>query len=238
MLNVTMLPILEDNYTYIIQSGDKIAVIDPGDATPIIDTLEQKNLTLDYIFITHHHWDHTDGASALINKYACDLYAPKKEKNKIESITKTLKHGDNFEFGDELCTVIETPGHTMGHICFHFAQSKILFSADTLFHMGCGRLFEGDANDLFLSFERLRELPDDTTVYCGHEYSLSNAKFCNHVAPESNSILKRYQEIKALRKEDTPTIPTTIAIEKQINLFFMAETAQDLKRLRDQKDKF
>ena len=236
MLNVTLIPILEDNYTYIIQSGDDVGIIDPGDAKPIINKLEELDLTPNYIFNTHHHWDHVNGNKKIKDKYNCRLVAPQEEQDKIKDIDIGLSHGEMFQFGDETIEAIKVSGHTNGHICFYFHNSKILFSGDALFSMGCGRLFEGSAADLFEGFQHLKKLPDDTQIYCGHEYTLTNANFCLSVEPDNMDIISRTEEIKSLRSAQKPTIPTTIELEKQTNLFFRAKTAQDLKVLRDLKD--
>ena len=237
MLNVTLIPILEDNYTYIIQSGNDVGIVDPGDAAPIINKLEELDLTPNYIFNTHHHWDHVNGNKKIKDKYNCRLVAPQEEQDKIKDIDIGLSHGEMFQFGGDTIEVIKVSGHTNGHICFYFQNSKILFSGDALFAMGCGRLFEGNATDLFEGFQHLKKLPDDTQVYCGHEYTLTNANFCLSVEPDNTDIISRTEEIKSLRAAQQPTIPTTIALEKQTNLFFRAKTAKDLKILRDLKDK-
>ncbi len=237
MLNVTLIPILEDNYAYIIQSGDDVGIVDPGDAAPIINKLEELGLTPNYIFNTHHHWDHVNGNKKIKDKYNCRLIAPKEEQDKIKNTDIGLNHGEFFQFSGETIEVIKVSGHTKGHICFYFQNSKTLFSGDALFAMGCGRLFEGSATDLFEGFEYLKNLPDDTQIYCGHEYTLTNANFCLSVESDNLDIINRTEEIKSLISAQQPTIPTTIALEKQTNLFFRAKTAQDLKILRDLKDK-
>ena len=194
------------------------------------------DLTPNYIFNTHHHWDHVNGNKKIKDKYNCRLVAPQEEQDKIKDIDIGLSHGEMFQFGGDTIEVIKVSGHTNGHICFYFQNSKILFSGDALFAMGCGRLFEGNATDLFEGFQHLKKLPDDTQVYCGHEYTLTNAKFCLSVEPDNTDIISRAEEIKALLAAQQPTIPTTIALEKQTNLFFRAKTAESLRNLRDLKD--
>lgn len=236
MLKVTLIPILEDNYSYIIQSGDVVGIIDPSEAKPIIEFLEKNNLTPSFIFNTHHHWDHVNGNKKIKAKYNCKIIGSDKEKNKIPDIDTPLFDGDIFKFGNETIKIIGTAGHTSGHICFFFKEAKVLFSGDTLFSLGCGRLFEGTAQQLYNSFERLKQLPDDTKIYCGHEYTLENSEFCIQVDPDNKKLIERIREAKNLRNKNQPTIPTTLAQEKETNSFLRAKSAEELKKLRELKD--
>lgn len=238
MLDVTLLPILDDNYTYIIRAGDQVGLVDVGDAAPVLEYLEDHNLTPNVIFTTHHHWDHINGNQDIMDKYDVKLIAPEKDKHRIPNISKGVNDGDTFNFGDETVHVIETPGHTSNHIVFWFESSNILFSADTLFAMGCGRLFEGTPKEMFQSFEKLRALPDETIIYCGHEYSLSNGEFALTIEPENQDIIDTMQKFKTLRKSNHPTIPTTMAQEKKTNIFMRAENSETFQKYRDLKDKF
>jgi len=148
-------------------------------------------------------------------------------------------YSDTFSFGsNETIHIIETPGHTMGHICYYFENANILFSGDTLFSMGCGRLFEGTSDDMFESFEKLKKLPDDCLVYCGHEYTLSNAKFCIENDRDNQKLQKRYEEVFSLRDKGLATIPTTIGLEKETNIFMRCNTPEEFKKYRDLKDSF
>lgn len=236
MLSVTLLPILSDNYCYLLHGAHSLAIIDAGDAAPVIDYLESNALTPTHIFNTHHHGDHVGGNKTLKEKYNIPLFAPALEAEKIGNVTTPLHDSDIIHFDGEEIHIITTAGHTMGHICFHAPQSKILFSGDTLFSMGCGRLFEGSAEEMFHSLQRLKALPDNTKIYCGHEYTQTNAKFClSHDA--SNSDLKqRYKEVKNLRTQNKPTLPTTIGLEKQTNIFLRAPDAATFQHLRTLKD--
>lgn len=234
-ISVNLIPILNDNYAYLLQGGGQVAVVDPGEAEPIIDYLETHDLRLDVILNTHHHYDHIDGNAELIQKYGATLIAPAIEP-RIENADIRVGEGDEFELCGEMFQVIETPAHTNGHICFYAPTSGIVFTGDTLFALGCGRLFEGSAEELFAAFEKLRALPDDTRVYCGHEYTLGNAEFCAAQAPDNQAIQARLKDVKAIRERGEPTLPTTIGLEKQTNLFFMAENAEELARLRKLKD--
>ncbi|MCF6296004.1 MAG: hydroxyacylglutathione hydrolase [Flavobacteriaceae bacterium] len=239
MINVQIIPILRDNYTYLIRSENGLtAIIDPGEANPVIDVLEAQGLTLDYILNTHHHGDHTDGNTALKGKYNAQIVAPAKEARAIKDVDIALHEGDRFEFGDDSAHIIETPGHTAGGICFYFKQSGIVFTGDTLFSLGCGRLFEGTAQDMFASFQKLRALPDDTKVYCGHEYTRGNAGFCLSQDRENPALKARIEQVKDLRANNQPTLPTTIELEKETNIFMKAKSAEEFSALRQKKDSF
>lgn len=238
-MKITIIPTLSDNYTYLLESKDgNTAIVDAGEAQPIINALESRNLRLDTIFCTHHHYDHIDGIPALKETYSATLIAPEKDKHRIPNIDQTVKDGDIITWGNEPIHIIETPGHTTGHICLHAPQSKALFCADTLFSMGCGRLFEGTAQDMHRSLQKLAALPGDTNIYPGHEYTLSNAEFCNQIEPKNPAIEARLQQVKALRAANKPTIPATLDEEKQTNLFLNTKTAEQFAQLRSIKDNF
>ncbi len=238
MLDVTILPILSDNYAYIFKIGETVGIVDPGEAAPIIDYLELNNLKPDYILITHHHFDHVDGIEQIKSKYNCIVIGPTAEQSKIYGIDKRVCETDTLDINGEDVQIIETAGHTMGHICYYFKNSKVLFSGDTLFAMGCGRLFEGTAKDMFHSFKKLRALPNDTTVYCGHEYTIDNAKFCLSVDGDNAALIERAKEVQTIRDNNKPTIPTTMGLEKKTNVFMRCDTAQEFKKYRDLKDNF
>ncbi len=237
-LSVKLIPILDDNYAYILKSENEIAIVDPGQAQPIIDYCEKNNLTPHYIFNTHHHWDHTDGNEELAQKYSLKIIAPLSEKQKIASIDMGLKDGSIFKFGDTSFKAIETKGHTQGHLCFWFENEKILFSGDMIFGLGCGRPIEGSAEDLFKSFQKLSFLHDETLIYCGHEYTQTNAEFSLFVEPKNNTILKRMVDIKSKREKNIPTIPTTMKLERETNLFMQAKDLETFKSLRNARNKF
>lgn len=238
MLDVTLIPVLNDNYAYILRSGNDIAVVDPGEAEPLIQYLEENNLKPSIIFNTHHHTDHIAGNEAIKEKYGCNILAPEKDKHRISGIDETLQEGDELKFGDENLHIMETPGHTSGHICLWFPDSRVLFSGDTMFAMGCGRAFEGTSEQLFHAFERFKRMPEDTKIYCGHEYTLSNGEFCLSVDPDNIDLQHRMIEVTEMRKAGTPTIPSTIGLEKKTNAFMRAQTPEEFKKHRDSKDKF
>lgn len=239
MITVTLIPILNDNYAYLIETDcGKNAIIDPGVAKPIIDLLEHKNLALDFILNTHHHWDHTNGNDELMHKYNATIAAPNKEANDIKNVTHFLHDKDIFMLGHEELHIIETPGHTRGGICYYAKESHTLFTGDTLFSMGCGRLFEGTAEDMFTSFQKIKSLPDDTLIYCGHEYTKGNAGFCLAQDKNNGALNERIHHVKSLRNQGEPTIPVTLAIEKETNIFMKAKSAEEFATLRFKKDNF
>lgn len=239
MIRVTLIPVLDDNYAYLLQSEDGlVGVVDPGEAPPVIDYLEQHNLKLDYIFNTHHHGDHIGGNAALMEHYGAKLVGSKAEEARIPGMDILLGEGDAFAFGDEDFQILETPGHTHGHICFYAPQSEILFAGDTLFAMGCGRVFESSMEQMFASLQKLKALPLSTRLYCGHEYTLSNAKFCAHADTGNPYIQKRLIEVQALREKNTPTLPSTLVQEHKTNVFLRARTAEEFAALRTAKDSF
>jgi len=221
MLNVTLVPILNDNYAYILQSGDKVGVLDAGDADPIFEKLEELNLKPDTLFVTHHHWDHVNGNKKLIEKYGCDYFT-----------------ADQTMFGNDTVKIIETPGHTKDHICFYFPDSHVIFTADTLFSMGCGRMFEGTPEEFYNSIQKIKALPGETLIYCGHEYTKTNGEFCLSVDPDNTVLQDRMDKVTKLRAQNKPTIPTTIGQETQTNIFMKAQNVDAFARYRKLKDNF
>lgn len=240
MMKIDMIPIISDNYAYYVESDDGVgAIIDPGEAAPIIAYLKAHNKTPSYIINTHHHWDHVNGNPKLQTLYDLPIAAPEKEISSVKgNVTIPLNDGDIFNIGNAQAHIIETPGHTRAGICLHFPEAKAVFTGDTLFSMGCGRLFEGTAADMYRSFQKLAALPDDTLVYCGHEYTKGNAGFCLAQDRENPALKKRIEEVKALRAQDKPTIPTTIGQEKATNIFMKAKSAEEFAALRQKKDNF
>lgn len=240
MITVQIIPILSDNYAFFIESSDgTTAIIDPGEADPILQYVTDHNKTLDFIINTHHHWDHVNGNPKIQKTTSAKLVAPAKEAHHIKgNIDIALHDGDVFTLGADQATIMETPGHTAGGLCFHFKDSGIVFTGDTLFSMGCGRLFEGTATDMFGSFQKLRALPEDTLVYCGHEYTKGNAGFCLSQDRDNEDLKTRIEEVKTLRADNKPTIPTTIGLEVKTNIFMKAKSAEEFAALRQKKDKF
>lgn len=236
-MTIQLIPILKDNYAYLITGkNDEVMIIDPGEAAPISEALEKQNLRLTHILNTHHHWDHTDGNLELKEKYGCKIIGPEKDRARIPGIDEGLNEGDVFTWQDCNFEVIETPGHTLGHICFYEPELKTLFSGDTLFSMGCGRLFEGTAEQMWNSFEKILKLPDETLIYCGHEYTLGNAKFCLEIEPENADLQKRYAEARELRRAGQPTLPVSLETEKKTNVFLRAGSMNKFREIREIKD--
>lgn len=241
MIKVDIIPINNDyfNYSYLLTAENgETALIDPCEAAPIIDFLDGKGVSeLNFLINTHHHWDHTDGNAEILERYAPKHVGPAKEEHIIGKFDTALHDSDVFVFGGENIQIIETPGHTAGHICFYAPDSKLLFAGDTIFSMGCGRLFEGTAEDMWHSFEKLMALPDDTALYCGHEYTLPNAKFCLEIEPDNQDLQSRHEDVKALRRKKQPTLPSSIGLEKKTNVFLRAGSAKKFAELRALKDK-
>jgi hydroxyacylglutathione hydrolase len=237
-LEIELLPILGDNYCFLLHEPkqDVMAVVDPGAAVPVAARLEERGGRLDWILITHHHADHTGGVLELKQRYGCRVAGPAAEAEKVPGLDLPLNEGDNFALGAEPATIIATPGHTKGHISFHFPESKAVFCGDTLFALGCGRLFEGDAQTMWTSLEKLMALSDATRVYCGHEYTSSNARFALSVDAKNKQLQSRAAAIEALRAQNEPTVPSTIGLERSTNPFVRAGNAKAFGRLRALKD--
>lgn len=213
-----------DNFGVLVHDPEtgQTASIDAPDAAAVEAAAVRRGWNITHIFTTHHHIDHVEGNLALKEQYGLEIIGPVNEAVAIPGLDKTMGDGDSFLFGDHTVDVIETPGHTAGHICYHFVDDKLLFAADTLFALGCGRLFERPAADMWHSLQKLAVLPDETAVYFGHEYTLSNARFAVTIDPDNERLKSRAAEIEALRAEGKFTIPTTLAFEKETNPFLRA----------------
>lgn len=235
-LHIDLIPVLQDNYAYLLYDESICAVVDPGDAAPVLEALSARGLQLDYILNTHHHYDHTDGNAALIDATGAKLIGPHREKARIAAMDIMLEDGDAFSLGAHRFTALATPGHTHGHLCYYFAQAKALFSGDTLFSLGCGRLFEGTAEEMFDSLQKLKALPDETRVYCGHEYTLANAEFSRAHNPDNPALDARLSEVAALRAQGKPSLPVLLKTEKETNVFLRAPSADAFAHLRSLKD--
>ena len=226
MLEVYQFPCLSDNYGYLIHDtvNNLTATIDTPEVGPINRALEQKGWTLTHILNTHHHFDHAGGNLELKAQWDCTIVGSKPDAKRIPGIDVELDDGDTYQFGDHLATVFDVSGHTMGHIAFFFAEAEILFSGDALFALGCGRLFEGSPEQMWTSLSKLKDLPDSTTVYCAHEYTAANAAFALSVEPQNQALLERAEEIKSLRKNNTPTVPSNLGVEKATNPFLRPDS--------------
>ncbi len=244
----------QDNFAVILHDplSGETASIDAPDGDRIAAHLDLGVWRLTHLLITHHHPDHVAGVPALSQAYSPKVIGPADEADKISDLTGTVSDGDTFEFAGRTVHTISTPGHTAGHVCFYIPDEQLLFAGDTLFALGCGRLFEGSPQDMFTSLNRLAELPDETRVYCGHEYTQSNAKFAVTVDPDNPALADRIKDIAGLREKGLPTLPTTIGFEKRTNPFMRTgnpairkqlgmQNASDLEvftELRRRKDSF
>ena len=225
-LQVHMFPCLNDNYGFLIHDpdADVTAVIDTPEVAPINAALAEKGWRLTHILNTHHHFDHAGGNEALKAQWGCTVVGAANDAARIPGIDVRVADGDLLEFGTTAAQVLEVPGHTTGHIAYYFADDKLAFVGDTLFALGCGRLFEGSPDQMWQSLQKLMALPDETTVYCAHEYTQSNAAFALSVEPENAALVARAEEIERLREQGIPTVPTTIGLEKATNPFLRPDS--------------
>ncbi len=222
---IRLLSCLSDNFGYLVHDPETKATasIDAPEAAPIIKALEREGWHLTDILITHHHHDHVGGVAELKQKYGCRVVGPRDKSTKIADVDLRAGQGDVVKVGNLLARVLETPGHTLDHISYVFDSDKALFAADTLFSIGCGRVFEGTYPMMWDSLLKLRALPDDFRLYCGHEYTAVNVKFALTVEPDNAALKARAEEVKRLRAENRPTVPTLLGEEKKANVFLRAD---------------
>jgi hydroxyacylglutathione hydrolase len=237
---IKIIKCLQDNYSYLIidETNLNACVVDPSESKPIIDFVENNNITLKYILNTHHHFDHVGGNLELKKKYNSKVIGFIGDKNRIPEIDtlvddQEIWREDNFE-----AKIYHIPGHTSGHIAFYFFKEKKIFTGDTLFSLGCGRIFEGTHEQMFHSLKKIKTLPKDIEVYCGHEYTLQNSKFCLAYDPKNLLLKNKIIKIKEKLKNGTPTVPTILDDEMQCNIFLKAKDLQTFSKLRDLKDNF
>ena len=238
--DIHQIPLWEDNYIYLLhdKSENKTAVVDPGEAEPVHSFLKTHNLKLDFILNTHHHFDHTGGNLQLKKTWACPVYGFAGDQKRIPGIDISLKEGDSVLIGTLRFEVLYLPGHTLGHIAFWNKKNKILFCGDTLFAMGCGRLFEGSPEQMFSSLNKIKNLPKNTLIYCAHEYTLKNAKFALQLEPSSVNLNKRFEKVKLLRQKAQPTAPFYLEEELLTNPFLKAKSLSEFTNIRKQRDHF
>ena len=238
-MNIEIIKCLKDNYSYLVIDSNKNAlVVDPSEAKPIIEIIENKKLNLKFILNTHHHFDHVGGNNDLKNKYSAKILGYKNDKDRIPGIDIFLTDNETWESGEFKAKIIFIPGHTSGHIAFHFYENKFLFSGDTLFSLGCGRIFEGTYEEMYESLKKLKNLPENTKVYCGHEYTLNNSLFCIEYDSKNINLKNKIFEIEKKLKKKEPTVPTTIKDELACNIFLRAKSIEEFSKLRDLKDNF
>ncbi len=239
-LETELFTCFSDNFGVLIHDPEsgQTASIDAPEEAPILEALERRGWTLTHIFVTHHHHDHVGGIAALKSRFNARVFGPAREADKIAGLDTQLDDGDTFDFGGRTVDVFATPGHTLGHICYYIPSDKLLFAADTLFALGCGRVFEGTMTDMWNSLNKLAALPDETRVYFGHEYTQSNARYAVTVEPDNEALMDRAKEIDRKRAQGIFTAPTTIGLEKQTNPFLRASNSEQFAEIRTGKDNF
>lgn len=222
---IRLFPCLNDNFGYLVHdpATGATAAIDAPDAAPISATLQREGWTLTDILLTHHHGDHVGGVAALKEAYGCRVVAPHDQTAALPLVDLRVAQGDVVKVGSLLARVLETPGHTLDHVVYVFDDDKVVFTGDTLFSLGCGRLFEGSYPMMWDSLLKLRALPDDMLMYCGHEYTAANVKFALTIEPTNPALLARAAEVNELRSAGQPTIPVRLGVEKSANVFLRAD---------------
>ena len=239
-MEVKIIKCLQDNYAYLIidPKNNSACVVDPGEAKPIIKYIDENNINLKYILNTHHHLDHIGGNDELKKKYSAKIVAFKGDSHRIQNIDNLVEDQKVWESGNFKSKIIHIPGHTSGHICFYFEKEKIAFTGDTLFSLGCGRIFEGTYKEMFFSLNKLKKLPKETKIYCGHEYTLKNSEFCLKNDINNLELKNKISVIKKKIISKLPTLPSTIRDELECNVFLRANTIEKFSKLRDLKDNF
>ncbi|NVN13262.1 hydroxyacylglutathione hydrolase [Nguyenibacter vanlangensis] len=239
-LSIRPIPILTDNYAWFLRDEESgaTALVDPAEEAPLVAAIEAEGGRLDQIFLTHHHADHVVATDALRKRFGAIVTGAAADAYRLPMLDYAVSDGDTVALGDMIGTVMETPGHTRGHIAYYFAAAPALFCGDTLFSLGCGRLFEGSAEEMFHALHRIAALPDSTLVCCGHEYTLANTRFALAVDPDNAALHARVAEINTLRAEARPTVPVRLGLEKQTNPFLRAPDVATFARLRREKDVF
>lgn len=234
------IPILSDNYAWLLRCSETgaTAIVDPAEPGPVAKAIDAAGGRLDMILLTHHHGDHIEGTDEIRARYGAKVIGANADAHRLPKLDQAVVAGDSFKVGAAIARVLETPGHTRGHISFYFSDGGVLLPGDTLFSLGCGRLLEGNAAEMFASLAEFAILPVDTLVCCGHEYTESNARFAVHIDPDNGALAVYAEEVKALRAEGKPTIPSRLSDELACNPFLRAKTVAELSDLRKRKDKF
>jgi hydroxyacylglutathione hydrolase len=239
-LDIVRIAALSDNYIWLVHDPDsgETMVVDPAEADPVLAEADRRGWTISAIWNTHWHPDHTGGNAAIKQATGAPVIAPAAEAAKIPTADRLVAEGDTVMLGKHVATVLETPAHTAGHITYHFADDAVAFTGDTLFAMGCGRLFEGTAAQMYANMRRLADLPPETSVYCAHEYTLSNARYAHVAEPDNDAIASRLREVEKMRERGEATVPTTIALERATNPFMRAQSVEQFAERRASKDVF
>jgi hydroxyacylglutathione hydrolase len=227
-MNITPIPVLRDNYSYLVVDDEtrQAAVVDCVEVDPVLAEVARQGVELTAVLTTHHHWDHSGGNEALLAQKKVRVYGYGPDRDRIPGLTHGLDAGDTFGLGSVTGRAIFIPAHTSGHIAYHFPSEGIVFTGDTMFAGGCGRLFEGNAAQMMSSLARLAELPDDTLVYCGHEYTETNLRFALTLEPSNRALQEKLEAVRKLRAAGKPTVPSTIASEKATNPFLRIDSPE------------
>ncbi|HTJ41910.1 MAG TPA: hydroxyacylglutathione hydrolase [Kofleriaceae bacterium] len=241
-MRIVPVPCLKDNYAYLVIEGEHAAVVDPGEAKPMLDAAEREGVTIEQIWCTHHHPDHVGGVRALVDHGISAVIAHAHDKSRIDHVSRAVEDGDTVELHGRRARVLHNPGHTLGAISFYFedcgAEPGAVFTGDTLFSAGCGRLFEGTAAMMHASLVKLASLPADVRVFFGHEYTEANLRFAVVVEPDNHAIPARVRDVSALRARGEASTPSTVGIERETNPFVRAPDAETFAALRARKDTF
>src|SRR5688500_5358408 len=239
-LEIVRIPVLTDNYVWLVHEGTsgETTAVDPSVAEPVLAAAEARGWTSTQIWNTHWHPDHTGGNAAIKAATGCRVTGPAAEAARIPTLDRQVREGDRVSLGPVEAEVLEVPAHTAGHIAYHLPSEEVVFVGDTLFAMGCGRLFEGTAEQMHSNLQRLAALPPATRAYCAHEYTLSNGRFAVTVEPDNDALERRMREVEAARAAGEATVPTTIALELATNPFMRASSAAELAERRRAKDNF
>ena len=239
MITVQAVPVLSDNYAWLLRdSSGAVAIVDPGEAAPVVAALDAAGGRLDVILLTHHHGDHIAGAEELRARYGAKMVGATADAHRLPKLDVSVAEGDRVAVGTSTAHVLETPGHTRGHIAYVFDAEHVLLCGDTMFALGCGRLLEGTAAEMFASLRKFAALPPDTMVYCGHEYTESNARFALHATPDNAALQAYAARVRELRARGEATVPSKLADELAANPFLRAPDVATLGDLRARKDKF
>jgi len=239
MLEVTAVPVLTDNYVWLIHNGDtdETAAVDPSIADPVLEAVATKGWSLTQVLNTHWHPDHTGGNAGIQAATGAPITAPA-EAEKVSKVDRIVREGDPVTVAGAKAVVWEIPAHTAGHIAYYFEEEGMIFVGDTMFAMGCGRLFEGTAQQMYSNMQRIAALPENVRIYCGHEYTLGNGRFAAHAEPGNAEIARRLRDVEAMRERGEITLPSTVAEERATNPFVRASDWQEFARLRSAKDSF